>query len=147
MLEFIPSKQVPQRISEGWQIVSRNRGDYAALMHAPKGWEPVWRNTGDMAVHYLPLGSIKVQRIKRGLYTTCTMPGCDGRHQALGYCQKHYRRFKTTGSPQFVCKPGPKAHGECDFPKCRRKSVAKGLCNRHYLRYRAADRKLAEARA
>lgn len=143
MLEFIPSKQVPQRLTEGWQIVSRNRGDYAALMHAPDGWEAVGRNTGDMARHYLDDAG-KVQRIKRGLYTTCTVAECNEKHHGIGYCQKHYRRFKVTGSPRFVCKPGPRAHGECDFPKCRRKSTALGLCNRHYLRYRAADRKLAE---
>lgn len=139
MLEYIPVRQVRQRLSEGWQIVSQEEGDYAALMRVPAGWEPVFRNSGDMARHYVDGG--KVRAVAKTRNTQCTLPDCDGKHHARGYCTKHYRRFKITGSPRFVCKPGPRAHGECDFPKCRRKSTALGMCNRHYLRYRAAEKR------
>lgn len=31
----------------------------------------------------------------------CTLDGCESKHFSLGYCQKHYRRLKRTGSPLY----------------------------------------------
>ena len=30
---------------------------------------------------------------------TCKIDGCENKHHSLGYCQKHYRRFKKYGDP------------------------------------------------
>lgn len=32
-------------------------------------------------------------------HDVCTVSGCGSKHEALGYCVKHYKRFKKTGSP------------------------------------------------
>ena len=32
----------------------------------------------------------------------CKVPDCDFGHYALGYCQKHWRKFKTYGDPMYV---------------------------------------------
>jgi hypothetical protein len=37
---------------------------------------------------------------------TCTMGGCDNKYDALGYCSKHYRRFKKHGDPNLVLRLG-----------------------------------------
>lgn len=31
----------------------------------------------------------------------CSIEGCNGKHEGLGYCQKHYRRFKKYGDPLY----------------------------------------------
>lgn len=33
---------------------------------------------------------------------------CDGRIYSLGMCEKHYRRYRRTGSALIVRRPGPK---------------------------------------
>jgi hypothetical protein len=151
MLEYIPTRQVHRRLTEGWEMVSKTPGDYAALMAPPKGWEQVSRDSDAMSCLYrndagklMRLDGRRTHGAPKVKHEKCTLAGCDGQHWARGFCQKHYKRFRATGHPQFICKPGPKAHGECDFPKCRRKSTALGLCNRHYLRYRAAERRANE---
>ncbi len=32
----------------------------------------------------------------------CKIEGCDRKHEALGYCAKHYRRFKIYGDPLYT---------------------------------------------
>lgn len=34
------------------------------------------------------------------MYDTCTLPGCNRRHLAKGYCRIHYERLKRTGSTE-----------------------------------------------
>jgi len=34
----------------------------------------------------------------------CSIPGCGGKFSGLGYCNKHYRRFKKYGDPLIVQK-------------------------------------------
>lgn len=31
----------------------------------------------------------------------CSIEGCDRKHEGLGYCTKHYQRFKRSGSPHL----------------------------------------------
>ena len=33
---------------------------------------------------------------------TCSLPDCDGKHHARGWCQKHYQRWRTHGDPETV---------------------------------------------
>lgn len=33
---------------------------------------------------------------------TCSVAGCGGRHEALGFCMKHYARFRKHGDPSIV---------------------------------------------
>jgi hypothetical protein len=37
----------------------------------------------------------------------CLVPGCDGKHRAYGYCQKHSQRFRDHGDPLYVPPPPP----------------------------------------
>jgi len=37
----------------------------------------------------------------------CVIEDCDAPHMGLGWCQKHYRRFKRTGDPLKVRPPVP----------------------------------------
>lgn len=36
---------------------------------------------------------------------TCTVPGCQDKHLAKGFCNRHLKRFKTYGDPMFAQKP------------------------------------------
>jgi len=38
----------------------------------------------------------------------CYIDGCGNPIAAKGLCSKHYRRFRAHGSPDIVCKKGPK---------------------------------------
>ena len=33
------------------------------------------------------------------VYRACSIEGCEGQHEAKGYCQKHYLRYKKWGDP------------------------------------------------
>jgi len=121
MLEFIPSRQVPQRLSEGWQIVSHNRGDYAALMHAPEGWEPVVVPTESISLLYRVDGVFKrldgkkpIKREGDRRVLICRLPDCDRKHYGAGFCRKHYHRLKKNGHPRIV-----RAAGRPKKIKCR----------------------------
>lgn len=117
MLEFIPTRQVQQRLTEGWTIVSQNDGDYAAVMHAPSGWRPSLLDD-------------------RKLYRTCTIDGCDEKHKARGLCKLHYEQYSIHGDP-FKVKP--KRVG-CTVQGCQNKHRGHGLCSTHLQR---ASRKAA----
>ena len=57
---------------------------------------------------------------------SCSVPNCHAKHLARGYCQRHYRQFKRTGSP----------HSEirivCSVAECKRAHYARGHCKSHY---------------
>jgi hypothetical protein len=36
------------------------------------------------------------------LYLTCSYPGCCGKHQARGYCKRHYTQLLKTGSVEII---------------------------------------------
>ena len=126
MLEYIPTRQVHQRLTEGWEMVSKEPGDYAALMQAPQGWEP-------------PL----LDNTKP--YRTCSMPGCDGVHKAGGYCVKHYGRFKRHGNPNIVL-PKAKPAGNCSEDGCQKPHKGNGLCHMHFQRAWKAKRRAFQCR-
>lgn len=63
--------------------------------------------------------------------TACTVPGCTGVHEARGYCQKHYRRWKRHGDPNH--QPTPRS---CTIPDCDRPHRARGWCDTHYAAWK-----------
>lgn len=67
----------------------------------------------------------------------CSVPGCDRRHHAQGFCDPHYRRTRRTGEPGPAVietqPPAPRRVG-CLVQNCERPHRAKGYCNVHYNR-------------
>lgn len=37
--------------------------------------------------------------------TTCSVPGCEGKHHARGWCKKHYQRWRRHGDPETTDHP------------------------------------------
>lgn len=68
-----------------------------------------------------------LQRIKRD--THCTVPGCQRRNVALGWCRTHYSRWVRHGN---VADPLPRARKRCSIVGCQEPSVARELCRKHY---------------
>lgn len=66
---------------------------------------------------------------------TCSLPGCDKPHRALGYCNPHYLKFKRFGDPLFAA---PRANQQaCAVEGCERQAKTRGWCLLHYGRWRA----------
>ena len=61
----------------------------------------------------------------------CNLPDCNEKHCGLGYCNKHYLRFKKFGDPHQT-----KFIEFCTIPGCEKKHGAHGLCDMHYARVR-----------
>ena len=43
-----------------------------------------------------------IYKVKRCIMRTCTIKDCENRHEAKGYCNNHYIRFKKYGDPFFT---------------------------------------------
>lgn len=63
----------------------------------------------------------------------CTIPYCNKKHEAKGFCPKHYERFRTYGDPYFS-KYNIKRF--CSVIGCDKKHEAKGFCQKHFNRFR-----------
>ena len=66
----------------------------------------------------------------------CNAKDCERQVNAKGYCDKHYRRVKKTGTAEksnFIQK-------ECYSPECKRDAKSKGLCDMHYRRLKATGK-------
>lgn len=61
----------------------------------------------------------------------CSVDGCPAPHEARGYCNKHYLRWRKTGDPLAGARLLVNM-GECRVEECGRKSLARGLCRPHY---------------
>lgn len=61
----------------------------------------------------------------------CAAPDCEDEVLALGFCPKHYYRFKKRGTTELPPKPAPR---QCYAEACDRKATRKGLCGKHYQR-------------
>lgn len=45
---------------------------------------------------------------------TCKIEGCENKHDARGYCQKHYLRYKRHGDPLYLSpRNSNRKHGMC----------------------------------
>ena len=64
----------------------------------------------------------------------CIFPGCDGKHYAKGFCEKHYRRWKR-GAGHWK---GYLDQETCIA--CPEKVYAKGLCKNHYQQWQRAQK-------
>jgi hypothetical protein len=56
----------------------------------------------------------------------CSVEGCEGKHEARGFCAKHYQRFKR--SPEFGAAP-------CSVSDCSSPTWSRGWCEAHYQRW------------
>ena len=63
----------------------------------------------------------------------CIFPECNTKALSLGYCDKHYRRFKKYGDANIKHIFIPKS---CNVEGCLTQSRIKGLCDKHYRRLR-----------
>lgn len=57
----------------------------------------------------------------------CKVEGCTGKHEAKGYCKKHYQQIQRHGiiREDFL--------EQCKVEGCDEKHEAKGYCKKHYL--------------
>lgn len=68
---------------------------------------------------------------------TCIVENCNNQSQSLGFCPKHYARYKTHGDPNVVAKRGRKNYQEyCSLEHCDNPHEAKGYCDKHYRRFK-----------
>lgn len=59
----------------------------------------------------------------------CIIDDCCNKHRGLGYCLKHYTRFKKYGHPLYKL---PKKY--CKVNECKLPYFSKGFCSTHYKR-------------
>lgn len=70
----------------------------------------------------------------------CSIEGCDGLHEAKGYCRNHYRQFKAHGDPLHRTdwakgiRPKRRAEGICAVDGCCDTIERSDMCNLHYMR-------------
>ncbi|MGF2716908.1 hypothetical protein ACQUY5_32945, partial [Bacillus cereus] len=57
----------------------------------------------------------------------CSVEGCEGEHEAKGYCKKHYASYKRSLEPKK-----PKKVKRCSVEGCEEKHEGKGYCRKHY---------------
>lgn len=83
---------------------------------------------------------------------TCEIDGCENKHEARGYCKKHYRSFYTYGDASYIdnkkkerdnlCNVNserPKSmstKGTCQYDGCDSPIKSRGYCEKHYARLR-----------
>lgn len=65
----------------------------------------------------------------------CSVEECDRQAKALGFCPKHYERFKTHGDTTDRPRPNP-ARESCSIEECSVPAKSFGYCNKHYQRFK-----------
>jgi len=82
-------------------------------------------------------GSAEVSRNKGH---ACSVETCERPAECRGMCGKHYSRWRASGDPLVVRKPGPKPGAKpprtCLVEDCEKPYFALGLCGMHYGRQR-----------
>ncbi len=67
-------------------------------------------------------------------HATCSVEGCDRSAEKRGWCGKHYKRWRDTGSPTGSNRVLP---GECSIEGCTGQTTSRGWCSAHYQRWQA----------
>ena len=69
---------------------------------------------------------------------TCEVEGCEDRHDARGYCSRHYQKFAKYGDPLagYEKRPGR----TCSVDGCEEAVICKDRCQRHYDTFRKFGR-------
>lgn len=67
--------------------------------------------------------------------TTCTVDGCAARHASGGFCSKHYKLMRETGSTNDRPSRRRQRH-TCTIDECDLAVMGHGLCSKHYTRMR-----------
>lgn len=76
-------------------------------------------------------------RLRDERRTTCSIPGCEGKHCGLGLCSLHLNRLQRTGDPLKVRKRA-RATEACVVDGCDRVGTGGRLmCSLHYQRWKA----------
>jgi hypothetical protein len=63
----------------------------------------------------------------RVIRTTCSVEGCDRKHQARGFCRTHWNQQRRSQMPA------------CSIEGCTNRQVARELCDTHYRQLRAGE--------
>jgi hypothetical protein len=64
----------------------------------------------------------------------CSISGCSGKFKAIGYCQKHYLKFRQYGDANKIIRQYKK-YLTCSFSNCINSHYARGYCEKHYIRF------------
>lgn len=67
---------------------------------------------------------------------TCSVEGCDKVHDAKGFCNMHYSRWRRHGNPLMLSHNSPMPKGTCSVDYCETVSRNQGLCGKHYARFK-----------
>jgi hypothetical protein len=65
----------------------------------------------------------------------CCVAACPRKHYALGYCNLHWRRSRSSGAPGSA-EARPYKVDKCCIGDCPEPHHARGYCNKHYIRLR-----------
>lgn len=66
----------------------------------------------------------------------CAIEECGRPHYGHGWCEKHYLRWRRTGDPLRVRKPGnPPSLAPCNVAGCDVTARSRGMCTKHYYRW------------
>jgi hypothetical protein len=104
--------------------------------HRAKGLCSTHYNTIREGKPLLPIGRVGARvGIERLGQDSCKVDGCCIKGRSLGYCQKHYVRWKNTGITDLIARE-KKSKVKCEVYACDLFTKAKGLCGKHYSRLR-----------
>ena len=62
----------------------------------------------------------------------CVIPGCERKHEAFGFCHKHYLAWRRAGGEPRR----PKKRRICSVEGCGAPHEAHGYCSKHYAQWR-----------
>ena len=74
-------------------------------------------------------------------FISCSIEACNGNARpgkggAMGYCAKHYWRFKKHSDPHFTLPRPHRRENTCSVDGCNDRVTNRGLCCKHYNRLR-----------